>query len=615
MKKNLIICALVFSVLGCEISLAQENLNKDTQNKENTFISKLGERISNIKFPKLIPSNSKSNSDIIVVGAGASITEDNADIITEDASTEKKSFWDKIKKRKIETSEENIKEISDIEKKQDVLPAQDNQTALEEVENNNPEQGAKNIDNISQEKQDAIKEANDNLLGDYFSTKENSENLVEGQIQKENISQEKNTTNKIEGSIAETFILSLDDCIKQALQNNPQIRSAFSNSEIYKTKIGQAWSNYFPTFNMTNGYTRNRFLSINFPVPEQEYDFFNAMDASASQLLFDFGKTKAVADMSKSTYESTIANLDETINTVVYDVKEAYYALLHALEKQNVYKDSVNSYELQLKQAEAFYNIGTKPRIDVTMAQYNLGNAQLGYVKASNEVTLAIAQLNNAMGLPDKEAYKILDKLELTEYEYDFDMVLNKAYEARPELLSYRKKAQASEILIRSTKRAFLPNIEAVGAFQVGGGSEFTDDYGWTVGAQFVYGNTNLWLLKKQVEEAKATHQKDLADLEVMEQNVYLQVKQAFLNLKNAHESIPITALSLKHAKEQFELASGRYKAGVGDAIELKDSEITYRNARLDYLAALLQYNVSVADLERVIGAKLPKAGDVTECE
>ena len=309
------------------------------------------------------------------------------------------------------------------------------------------------------------------------------------------------------------------------------------------------------------------------------------------------------------------SDLDETINTIVYDVKEAYYALLHTLEKQNVYQDSVDSYELQLKQAEAFYQIGTKPRIDVTMAQYNLGNAQLGLVKATNEVTLAVARLNNAMGLPDKESYKILDKLVMDKYEYDFDTVLKKAYEARPELIAYQKKAKASEILIRSTKRAFLPNIEGVGAFQVGGGSEFTDDYGWTVGAQFVYGNTNLWLLKKQVDEAKATHQKDLADLKVMEQNVYLQVKQAFVNLKNAQESIPITALSLKHAKEQFELASGRYKAGVGDAIELKDSEITYRNARLDYLAALLQYNVSVADLERVIGAKLPKVGENKECE
>ena len=516
-------------------------------------------------------------------------------------NTEKKAFWKFSKK---DSKNKETKEVSDkiVEK---MLPTEDSANELQETIVPSKE---KEQDNLWAEKQKAIQDANSSLTGEYFEEKKQSDttdNLVEGAIQKEEPNISETTPQKVEGYVHETVILSLDDCIRKALQNNPQIRSAFSNSEIYKTKIGQAWSNYFPTFNMTNGVTRNRFLTVNFPVPDQVYNFYNAMDLSASQLLFDFGKTKAAADMSKKTYESTIANLDETINTIIYDVKEAYYSLLHALEKQNVYSDSIKSYELQLKQAEAFYSIGTKPKIDVTMAQYNLGNAQLGYIKSSNEVTMATAQLNNAMGLPEEEDYKILDKLVMKEYDYNFEDLLEKAYETRPELLSYRKKAKASEILIRSTKRAFFPNIEAVGAYSVGGGTKFTDDYGWTIGAQFVYGNTNLFLLKKQVDEAKATHQKDLADLDVAEQNVYLQVKQAYINLKNAQESIPITALSLKHAKEQYDLASGRYKAGVGDAIELKDSEVTYRNARLDYLAALLQYNVSVADLERVVGFKL----------
>lgn len=443
-------------------------------------------------------------------------------------------------------------------------------------------------------------------MSDYFSGKKNittNDGIVEGIIEKDNTSHVDNLT--VEGYIQETFIFSLDDCIKKAMQNNPQIRSAFSNSEIYKTKIGQAWANYFPTFSMTNGYTRNRFFTVNFGVPDRYYHLYNAATINGSMLLFDFGKTKAIADMSKNTYESTLSNLEETINNVVYSVKEAYFATLHALEKQKVYSDSVNSYELQLKQAEAFYQIGTKPKIDVTMAQYNLGNAQLGYIKASNEVTMAMAQLNNAMGLPEEDNYKIVDQLDMIEYTFNFEDILQEAMNLRPEIVAYRKKAKASEMLLRSAKRAFLPNIEAVGSLQVGGATHYSDEYGWTYGAQFVYGNTNLWLLKKQVDEAKATHRKDLADLDVAEQNVYLQVKQAYINVKNATESIPVTALSLKHAKEQFDLATGRYKAGVGDAIELKDSEITYRNARLDYLAALLQYNVSIADLERVIGFKL----------
>lgn len=599
MKKKILVYILISLMLGEGFSSANEptptTINK--QSKISYFVNKI--RTSTTFLKKSEPAEK------IVINTSPNdpnnVLEESTEKTENVKNTEKKAFWKFSKK---DSKNKETKEVSDkiVEK---MLPTEDSANELQETIVPSKE---KEQDNLWAEKQKAIQDANSSLTGEYFEEKKQSDttdNLVEGAIHKEEPNISETTPQKVEGYVHETVILSLDDCIRKALQNNPQIRSAFSNSEIYKTKIGQAWSNYFPTFNMTNGVTRNRFLTVNFPVPEQVYNFYNAMDLSASQLLFDFGKTKAAADMSKKTYESTIANLDETINTIIYDVKEAYYSLLHALEKQNVYSDSIKSYELQLKQAEAFYSIGTKPKIDVTMAQYNLGNAQLGYIKSSNEVTMATAQLNNAMGLPEEEDYKILDKLVMKEYDYNFEDLLEKAYETRPELLSYRKKAKASEILIRSTKRAFFPNIEAVGAYSVGGGTKFTDDYGWTIGAQFVYGNTNLFLLKKQVDEAKATHQKDLADLDVAEQNVYLQVKQAYINLKNAQESIPITALSLKHAKEQYDLASGRYKAGVGDAIELKDSEVTYRNARLDYLAALLQYNVSVADLERVVGFKL----------
>ena len=616
MKKTVLTYVLIFSVLATPV-FAEENTARKFD-----FLTTTTEFFKNINFSsanfaeKFNMINFKKKDDIAITGTSAPILEDdgqassdvsvkvtekivveNADVTSND--NEKKSFWGFWKKN----DKENQKEVS-VETIGEMLPDEDaaNTETLTETFD----------DAISSEKLKAIEDANSILNGSYLDaeTYKNETDLVEGSVQTEKL-EDGNKTSQVEGYIQETVIFSLDDCIKKALENNPQIRSAFNNSEIYKTKIGQAWANYFPTFGMTNGLTRNRYLSVNFPVPQQYYTFYNAMDLQGSMLLFDFGKTKAIADVSKRTYEATIANLDETINNVVYDVKAAYYSLLHALEKQNVYSDSVKSYELQLKQAESFYMIGTKPKIDVTMAQYNLGNAQLGLIKATNEVALALAQLNNAMGVPEEDEYKIVDKLVMNEYTYDFDSLLKKAYESRPELLAYQKKAKASEILIRAQKRAFLPDIEAVGAFAVGGGAKFSDDYGWTLGAQFSYQNTNLFLLKKQFDEAKATHEKDLADLEVMEQGVYLQVKQAYVNLKNAQESIPVTALSLKHAKEQFDLAVGRYSAGVGDAIELKDSEITYRNARLDYLSALLQYNVSVADVERVVGFKLPIKEDV----
>lgn len=98
--------------------------------------------------------------------------------------------------------------------------------------------------------------------------------------------------------------VTLSDCIKLAITHHPTIMSAISNSEIYKTKIGQAWSNYFPTVGAGVSYSRNDMLMSTMPanmsrMMQQKYNMFYAPTLSANMLLFDFGKTKANADMAK----------------------------------------------------------------------------------------------------------------------------------------------------------------------------------------------------------------------------------------------------------------------------------------------------------------------------
>ena len=111
--------------------------------------------------------------------------------------------------------------------------------------------------------------------------------------------------------------------------------------------------------------------------------------------------------------------------------------------------------------------------------------------------------------------------------------------------------------------------------------------------------------LKKQVDEARATYKRDYADFEQEKQSVYLDVKSALIDFNNAKESIPVAKLALLNAKEQYALASGRYKTGLGDIVELKDAEITYLNAQLSYYSTLLNYNVAYSNLERVVGTNL----------
>ena len=165
----------------------------------------------------------------------------------------------------------------------------------------------------------------------------------------------------------------------------------------------------------------------------------------------------------------------------------------------------------------------------------------------------------------------------------------------------------AAELGVRAAKRAFTPDISANGSYMRGGYS-MNADYGYQLGLQLNYTNLNLMLLKKQVDEAKATYKKYMADYEQQKQNVYLEVKSAYISLLNSHDSLDVSKLALQQAKEQQYQAFRRYQVGLGNAIEFKDAENTYLNAQLNYYSNLLDYNVNAAELERVVGAPIKES-------
>jgi len=407
--------------------------------------------------------------------------------------------------------------------------------------------------------------------------------------------------------------VTLMDCIKLAITHNPTIMSAISNAEIYKTRVGQAWSNYFPTLGAGVSYSRNDSLmtmkasGAYASMMDRKYDMYYVPTLSANLLLFDFGKTKANADLAKRNYESSRYDAETNIETVIYNVKVAYYNVVFAEIQKTVYEDTVKDFELQLKQASAYYNIGKKAKIDVTTAEYNLGNAKVNLIKAKNTLELAAVQLANAVGIPELEDVVLKDKLNTKAYDVNFKDLLEIAQASRPSLLSAKKRVDAAELNVRSAKRSFTPNLNAFGSYNRGGG-QIDMDHGYQAGVELSYSNLNLMLLKKQVDEAKATYKKYVADYEQERQNVYLEVKSAYINLMNSHDSIEVSKLALQQAKERQYQAFRRYQVGKGDAIEFKDAENSYLNAQLDYYSNVLNYNVNAAELERVIGAPIKES-------
>ena len=112
------------------------------------------------------------------------------------------------------------------------------------------------------------------------------------------------------------------------------------------------------------------------------------------------------------------------------------------------------------------------------------------------------------------------------------------------------------------------------------------------------------FLTKYQVQEARSNLDVIRANEESLRQNILLEVKQAYLNLEEARERIPTAELTVRQAEENLELASGRYKAGVGNPIEVTDALVVYNNAKSSYIQALYDYRVAGASLQRAMGTE-----------
>lgn len=414
----------------------------------------------------------------------------------------------------------------------------------------------------------------------------------------------------ISGSVEKNIDMTLNNCIRIALGNNPQISAAFQDILAADSRIKQVWANFFPSFSWQTSYTYLKQLQLSDALNENlQFNYFLAGQATLQQMLYDFGVTQNQATIKRLDYEAYKKTFEAIVNDIIYQTKDAYYNVLYSQETREVAKDTVEKYQMFYDQAKAFYKIGMNPKVDVTIAETNLSNAKLKFIQADNAVNLAIAKLNNVMGVPYIEKYKISDKLQYRPINLSFEKSVDIARDARPELKLAELKVEGANQTVKLAKKSFYPTISFETQYQKGGKSWWSND-GYNIGGYLIFPTINVMLLRNEIKEAKYLYDRELANARNTQNSIYLEIQNAYLRLDEMRNQMPVAILQVKQAKENYELSFGRYRVGEGSPTELKDSENTYEQAQLTYYSALYQYNSAKAQLEKAIGKNIIEDDD-----
>lgn len=421
-----------------------------------------------------------------------------------------------------------------------------------------------------------------------------------------NVGENSDKTVKLSGGVTKSVELNMADCIELALINNPKIKSAYAKSEIAKYQKWETLSGYTPRLDWTTSINHQKpDLSMIRNMNATSFDKYTLGTISIKQLVWDFGYTQNQYTIDKINYEKTKTEIDKTVNEVVCEVKDAYYNLLYAFDKRKVMKETLDEFEKTYNQALAFWEVGTKTKVDVLFAQTNMEEARANLIAANNNADIAYSRLNNAMGLPFVDPYTIDTSLRYEPVNVTMKEAVQIANEARPDLKGAMLDVDMANQAVKLSWKTFLPSLELQAGYSKGGIDDWTDKSWYNYGGFLTFPTVNPVLLRNQIKEAKAAYQQAQYDTKAQINDVYYEIQTVYTALKDAKARIPVAKTAMEKANENYELTSGRYKVGYGDAIELKDAQVALSQAKLNYYQTIYDYNSARANLEKAIGQTL----------
>jgi outer membrane protein TolC len=400
----------------------------------------------------------------------------------------------------------------------------------------------------------------------------------------------------------------LEECVEIALARHPRLASADADVEAGRQRVRQERAGYLPQ--VSAGASRERrkrgaAQATGLPGETTSQRFgYTTSGVSLSQVLFDFGRNLDAIQAARARRESLEADADAARDAVVRDVKQGYFDLLATRRLRDVAEEVLRSNQSQLEQARGRYEVGFAAKLDVTRSEVLVANAELDVLTARNSVLVAEQTLRNAMGLREPLDFDPADVLEAPPLAITEERALGIAQAKRPELQAVRAARRAAEEDASSRWKEHLPDFSA-GVDYDWSGSDSPLAESYQVGAFVTIPIFSGGLIDARVGEARAAALALGFDEQALALDVALEVRRAVLELERARQSIGVAERGQRQARENLELAEGRYRTGAGNVIELADAQAQRASGEAEYVRSLYAYRIAVAELERAVGQEL----------
>ena len=408
-------------------------------------------------------------------------------------------------------------------------------------------------------------------------------------------------------------LLSLEECIAAALENNYSIMISENDLEITRNNVTLA--PFLPSVTLTSRQSSSSQHQRNYASDGSKGDDVvksNTIQngASLNWRLFDGLAMFAQREKQEELLAQGEYNFKSAMERLVMDVSSQYYTIITLHNQVQLLNEQVSISETRYNQALTRYNIGSDSGLEYKQAKIYL-NSDMSRLMLQQEVLKnAYIELYRIINVPFDANYVIRDTIPI-EGELQLNSLLDIAEKNSTTLNAIRVGEKIAMLDTKIAKASRYPTLD----FSAGYNYNFNQsqyfpsryneingpNWGFSLSIPIFNGNE----INRRIKNARISEESSRLSYEKAKQDVMSNLRQLHNLYTNNLRSIDFEEESQDAARLNLEAAMEKYRLGSLSGIEFRDYQISYLEAANRKLNAIYQAKASEISLMLISGVLL----------
>lgn len=396
--------------------------------------------------------------------------------------------------------------------------------------------------------------------------------------------------------------LSVDECVRIALENKSGVKRAEQDTKIAQLNRVSAIGMLLPTLRASNSFSETTYGNSGLSTER------HGAGISLSQNLFNSGNNARNVKQSNNNYFIAKENERQSKSRIISNVYTYYYQFLKNKELFTIAEKNLELSSRQLELVERRYNLGSVSRTDYLKASVQYGTAKSTLLSRRLNRDNSEQTLKNGMGILEKNIeLKVRDKVNIELIVPNFNEAYEIMIQNSPELRILDAQIATAQLNLRSAWGSSLPSLNLSVGMNASSSekitSEFFDDNyiksaNLTLSIPIFSGLKN----RNSVEISKMRFGQSKMMYGSKRKDAKVSLSSLLNTLKNYEELIPIYKEVLVSAEEDLRLAQTKYELGSATILELLDAQLAVLQASSTLVTTKYDTAIQLANLDQLLG-------------